>query len=49
MDNEFNYETSLWDNLVLEMVRSGAHISAAIEAADTVIKARRNTFPKETN
>lgn len=46
----FNYERSLWDNVVLEQLRSNpTAVTQAIAFADAVIAARRNTFTQETN
>lgn len=44
----FNYEKSLWDNILLEQLRMGYASEDAIRTADQIIVARRNTF-KETN
>jgi hypothetical protein len=45
----FDYERSLWDNVVLDALRQGFLASEAIASADTIISARRNTFTNKDN
>lgn len=44
----FDYEMSLWDNIVLELVRQGYQGKSAARQASEVIEARNARFNTET-
>ena len=45
---EFDYEQSLWDNVILELLKQVGYMNA-VAAADAVLAARRATFTTQEN